>query len=142
MRKKNSVKLKKDEKASLIELTSKGKESARKIKRANILLFADEGKTDKEISEMLKTSYSTIERTRKKYTENGLDYALNELPRSGAPRSLDGRDEAILIATACSSPPEGRNNWSIRLLANNLVELNTSASTVQRTLKKMKLSLG
>lgn len=142
MRNKNSVRLKKDEKSLLIELISKGKESARKIKRANILLLADEGKTDKEISEILKTSLSTIERTRKKYAEGGLDFALNEKLRPGAPKSLDGRGEALLIATACSAPPEGRVRWTLRLLEKNLIELEVSDSTIQRTLKKTKLNLG
>ena|ERR1039457_194833 len=142
MQKKNKVKLKKDERINLIEFTSKGKASARKIKRANILLLADEGKTDKEISEILKTSLSTIERTRKRYAENGLDYALNEQPRTGAPKSIDGRGEALLLATACSAPPEGHIRWTLRLLEKNLVQLNISDSTIQRTLKKMKLNLG
>ncbi len=126
MRKKNNVRLKKDEKIFLLELANKGKESARKIKRANILLLADEGKADKEISETIKTSQSTIERTRKKYVENGLCYALEELPRSGAPKSLDGRAEALLIATVCSEPPEGRTRWTMRLLEDHLIELNVS----------------
>lgn len=142
MHKKNDVRLKKDEKSFLIELISKGKASARKIKRANILLYADERKTDKEISELLKTSHSTIERTRKKYTEKNLEFALNEKPRTGAPKSLDGRGEALLIATVCSAPPEGRTRWTMRLLEKNLVELNISDTTIQRTLKKMQLSPG
>ena len=142
MGKKNNVKLKKDERSFVIELISKGTAQARKIKRGNILLLADEGKTDKAISETLKTSYSTIERTRKKYVEDGLKTALNEKPRSGAPKSLDGRGEALLIATVCSAPPEGRTRWTMRLLEKNLVELNVSDTTIQRTLKKTKLSLG
>jgi transposase len=142
MHKKNAVSLKKDEKSYLIELISKGTAQARKIKRGNILLLADKGKSDKEISEALKTSYSTIERTRKKYVEYGLKFALNEKSRSGAPKSLDGRGEALLIATVCSEPPEGRTRWTMRLLEKNLIELNVSDTTIQRTLKKMKLSLG
>lgn len=142
MSKKNEVRLKKDERSFLIELISKGKEQARKIKRGNILLLVEEGKTDKEISEILKISYSTIERTRKKYVEYGLEFALKEKPRSGAPKSLDGRGESLLIATVCSEPPEGRTRWTMRLLEKNLIELNVSDTTIQRTLKKMKLSLG
>ena len=125
----------------LINLTSKGKEAARKIKRAH-LLFANKGKKDKEIAELVGVSTGTVERIRKRFVLEGLENSLEEKPRSGQPKKIDGRGEALLIAKACSNPPEGRTRWTIRLLEENLIELEVSDSTIQRTLKKMQLSLG
>jgi transposase len=140
--KKYEVELTKEEQALLRKLVSKGKESARKIKRANVLLLANEGKKDQEICEILNTSTGTTERTRKKFVLEGLEVALRERARPGAPMKVDGRVEAQIIAKACSSPPEGRSEWSLRLLTSHLVELDISYGTVHNTLKKMKLSLG
>jgi transposase len=139
---KYEVSLDKEQKEFLRRITSKGKESARKIKRANILLLADEGKKDKEIQETVRVSDGTVERTRKKFVLKGLNNAINEKPRTGQPKKIDGRKEAILIAKACSPPPEGRTRWTMQLLEENLIELNVSDTTIQRTLKKMRLSLG
>jgi transposase len=104
------------------------------------LLLADEGRTDEEVAEALLTSVSTVERTRKRFVEGGIDQALNESPRPGGKRKLTGKQEAYLVALACSDPPEGKKRWSMQLLADRLVELEIveeiSDETVRRTLKK------
>jgi len=140
--KKHEIKLSEEQRKLLVKLTNKGKDSARKIKRANILLLADEGKKDKEIMEIVRVSRGTVERIRKRFVLEGLERSLEEKPRSGAPKKIDGRGEALIIATACSNAPEGRSEWTVRLLADRIVELDISKSTVQRTLKKMRSSRG
>jgi transposase len=140
------VELSEAEKSELRRLTTIGKASARKIKRANILLLSDGGQSDKAISAMLHTSISTIERTRKRYVEGGLDAALNEQPRPGRELKLDGKQEAHLIALACSPPPAGRQSGTMHLLAERLVALqmveSISDETVRLRLKKAKSSRG
>lgn len=130
-----------DQRGLLKDITKKGKESARKINRARVLLLADEGKRDKEIMEMVGVSDTMVESTRKKFVLEGLENAINEKPRPGKPKKIDGRKEAELIALACSEAPEGRSKWTLRLLADT-IELDISHVAVQNTLKKMKLSLG
>jgi transposase len=140
MRKVYVVHLSSEEKAELSDLTKKGKTSARKLNRARILLLANEGQTDKAIADTLDVGTSTVERTRKKFVEGGLEEALNELPRIGRERKLSGKQEAYLLALACSDPPEGKKRWTMQLLADKLVELEVvdgvSDETVRRTLKK------
>jgi transposase len=140
------VSLTAEERASLLALVRRGKSSARKVMRAQLLLLADEGKSDIDIQAALHTSMSTILRTRKRLVEDGLAAALNEKPRSGAPCKLNGKQEAYLIALACSNPPVGRDRWTLRLLADKLVELDVveeiSDETVRLRLKKTKLSRG
>lgn len=135
-----SVELDADERETLLRLTRTGTLSARKMKRAQILLKADEDWKDKDIIAALNTSRSTVERTRKRFVEGGLDKALNEDPRPGQRTKLDGRGEARLIALACSEAPAGRVRWTLRLLADKLVELGVvesiSHEAVRRTLKK------
>ena len=146
MKRVHVVKLTGEEREELLQFLCKGKSSARSQTRARILLLSDEGLEDDEIAETLKVSKSTICRIRKRYCEGGLDFALQEKPRSGAPNKIDGRVEAQLTLLACSDPPEGRSRWTVRLLADRLVELEVvdsiSHMSVQRLLKKMKLSLG
>jgi transposase len=140
------VKLKGDERHALIQYLRKGKSSARSQTRARIILLSDEGLEDDEIVETLKVSKSTVSRIRKRYCEGGLDFALHEKPRSGAPAKIDGKIEAQLTMLACSEPPDGRSKWTLRLLADKLVEMEVvesiSRMSVQRLLKKMKLNLG
>ena len=140
MRKKHVVMLKPEERMQLLALTQKGKTGARKLRRAHILLLADEGMKDTEIAAAVKASVSTVERTRKCFFQSGVDKALVEKPRPGATPRLDGRAEARLTALACSDPPEGRGKWTMQLLADRLVELEIvdtiSDETVRRTLKK------
>ncbi len=143
---KYTVNLSESEIKQLQEITSKGKTAARKLKRAQILLLADEGHPDKTIAQMLKVGESTVHRIRQRCVEEGVELALKERPRQGSNRKLDGKTEAFLVATACSEAPEGRESWTMQLLADRLVELNLvesiSDETVRRTLKKTKLSLG
>ena len=138
--KKYIVKLESEERESLLELTSKGQLSARKMKRAQILLKADEGWKDKGVMAALNTSRTTVERTRKRFVEGGLDRALNEDTRPGQRAKLDEKAKAHLIALACSEAPDGRDHWPLRLLADKLVELglveSLSHETVRQVLKK------
>ena len=140
--KKYIVRLEPGEREQLLEMTRKGTIGARKMKRAQILLKADEGWKDAAIIQALNTNRSTVERTRKRLVEGGLDKALNEDPRPGQRARLDGRAEAHLIALACSEAPGGREHWTLRLLADKLVELGVvetiSHETVRQVLKKMK----
>jgi transposase len=134
------VKLSEEQKKDLHTLTHKGTCGVRKLRRAQMLMLADEGPTDEEIARALDGSVSTVERVRKRFVEEGLEAALSERPRPGARRKLDGRQEAYLLALASSDPPEGKKHWSMQLLADRLVELEIveeiSDETVRRTLKK------
>jgi transposase len=129
-----------EERRTLLEMTHKGKVNARQFKRAMILLKADEGLTDQQIMAALNVSRPCVERVRKRFVSDGIERALHEDPRPGSQRKLDGRGEAILIATACSDAPEGHEHWTLRLLAGQLVKLQVvdaiSYETVRRTLKK------
>jgi len=140
------VDLDEEERPFLLQFIKSGKDSARKINRARILLLADEGKTDKEISEALHTSAPTVQRARQRFVKGNLEYALNERPRPGGKRKLAGKGEATLIALAKSAPPKGRKKWTLQLLADRLVELKVvdgvSYETVRRELKKTSSSLG
>jgi transposase len=146
MGKRVEIDLTPEDRQALQQLTRKGKTSARKLNRARILLLADEGRAESDISQILGTSGNTIWRTKKRYNEGGLDWALNDEPRTGAPPKLDGKQEAFLVALACSAPPEGRETWTMQLLADKLVELDVVTSisdeTVRTTLKKTTLSRG
>lgn len=130
----------------LLALTSKGKVRARKMKRAQILLKADQGATDGEIMAALGVSRPCVERLRKRFVEGGLARALNEAPRPGQSPKLDGKQQARLIAEACSTPPDGRARWTLQLLADRAVVLGLaeqlSYETVRRVLKKTASSLG
>jgi transposase len=149
MNKKYRVRLTDEERKHLEKLVRKGKAHARKLLYARILLKADEDGpawTDERIAEAFEVSVATVARERRRYCEEGLEVAL--LPKKpGRPRRrvLDGRAEAHLIALACSDPPEGREHWPLRLLADRMVELgyveSLSYETVRRTLKKTNLSL-
>jgi transposase len=135
------------EREELERLTRKGTVSARKMKRGQILLKAAEGWRDEDIVQALSCGWSTVERTRRRFVEGGLARALNEDPRPGQQRRLDGRGEAHLVALACSERPDnGQARWSVRLLAEKLVELGVvehiSHETVRQTLKKMKSNPG
>jgi transposase len=139
-RKKYLINLSDQERQSLVEMTRKGTAKARKFKRAMILLKADEGMSDPQIMAALNVSRPCVERIRKRFVSDGIERALNEDPRPGQKRKLDGRAEATLIATACTEAPKGHKHWALRLLAGKLVELGVvdtvSYETVRRTLKK------
>lgn len=140
MRKLHVVKLKPEERARLQEMTRRGTVKVRMLHRAEVLLLSDDGMRDDRIAERVGVSVSTVERTRKRYLQAGLDAALTEKPRPGAEPRLDAKAEAFLVALACSDPPEGRDTWTMQLLADRLVELNyvesISDETVRRRLKK------
>lgn len=140
MGKKYVVTLTPDERSELRLLLKKGQAPARKLNRARILLMADRGKTDEAIADALQIGLATVERTRRKYVENDLTWALHERPRAGVPAKLSGRQEALLVALACSQAPVGYKRWSLQLLARRLVELKAidsiSDETVRRVLKK------
>jgi transposase len=139
-RKKYNINLTDEERQKLDDLTHKGTLSARKFKRAMILLKANEELSDPQIMAAVDISRPTVERIRKRYVVGGLEKALNEDPRPGQKRILDGRGEAHLVAEACSEPPAGHDKWTLQLLADRLVELGIADSisyeTVRRTLKK------
>ncbi len=152
MNKKYIVTLTDEERRSLRALVSSGKGAARKLTHARILLQADGveggvGWTDERIIEGLGVGFSTVERTRKRFVEEGLEAAL--VPRKSCRayrRKLDGDDEAHLIALACGDPPTGRRRWTLRLLTDKMVALeymdSLSYETVRGVLKKTNSSLG
>ena len=147
MTKKYLVTLTDDELAKVVALTHKGRIAARRLTRAHILRLAHEHQTDEAIAQTLHTSVATIERVRERFVMGGLDYALSEEPRLGAPRKLAGKQEAFLVALACSTPPEGHRAWTMQLLADRLIESRVvdpelSDETVRRTLKKTLSSRG
>jgi transposase len=151
MKKKYPVILSETERDDLKGLITSGTAPARKLTHARILLKADEspegdGWVDERIAEAVESSQPTISRVRKQYCCEGLEAALNRRPPNREyHRKLDGEQEARLVALACSEPPEGHARWSLRLLADKLVELeivdeDISYQTVRRTLKKTNLS--
>lgn len=142
-RKRYLVNLTDEERTKLIELTRKGQSSSRIIKRANILLLAEQGKIDKEIASLLHCGASTVERTRKRFVITGtIEGALYEKKRPGSKTKLDTKAEAILATLSESKPPPGRKRWTLRLMADRLVELEVvdtiSHEAVRRSLKKAK----
>jgi transposase len=146
MKKKYPVILTKAEREQLKSLIAAGTAPARKLTHARILLKADQstegaGWVDEKVAEAVEVSQPTVARVRKQYFEEGLEAALNRRPsKRKYRRKLDGEQEARLVALACSKPPEGQAHWSLRLLADKLVELELmeelSYQTVRRTLKK------
>lgn len=144
MVKKYIVDLTDEERRFLEDLVSRGKESARRIRWAHALLKAADDWTDNEIAEAFDVSVPTLERLRQRFVEEGMGIALGARSRQPRPkmRKIDGEKEARLIAIACSSPPEGRARWSLRILADKMVELeyveSVSHETVRQVLKKTK----
>jgi transposase len=132
------------EREHLVEFTRKGKPGARKVRRAQILLMADRrAHTDAQISKALCTGTSTVYRTKQRFVECGVEHALSEASRPGGERLLDAKQEATLVALACTKPPEGRAKWTMQLLADRLVVLtdveSVSAETVRRRLRENEL---
>lgn len=150
--KKYRVTLTIEERQELTALVNKGKGLAGKLKRARILLMADEaqdngGWKDDDIVQALHTSRRTVERTREKCVELGVEAAINHTqPRKTRGKVLDGAAEARLVQLACSKAPDGHERWTLQMLADKLIELEVvetvSYETVRTTLKKMNLSLG
>lgn len=150
MAKLHHVRLTEAERAALRDLTTKGTTGAQRHRRARVLLLADGGRSDQAIADALQVGRATVERTRRRYAAEGLGVALARRPQRRPSRTpkLDGVAEAHLVALACSGPPAGRARWSLRLLADRLVELvaveggTLSHETVRRTLKKTRSRLG
>src|ERR1700731_4504776 len=117
------IELSQAERDELTMMLSGGKHAARKLKRAQILLAADAGSSDDEIACTVAVGGSTVYRTKRRFVEGNLERALSEEPRPGAERKLTGKEEALLVATACASPPKGRARWTLKLLAGAMVKL-------------------
>jgi transposase len=132
------VELSQAERDELTAMLGGGKHAARKLKRAQILLAADAGSCDAEIVRTVRVSLSTVGRTKRRLVEGNLERALNEEPRPGAERKLTGKEEALLVATACAKPPAGRKRWTLTLLADAMVKFtdhdSLSSETVRRRL--------
>ncbi|WP_245322858.1 IS630 family transposase, partial [Bradyrhizobium valentinum] len=133
------VELSQTEQAELTALLSGGKHAARKLKRAQVLLAADAGASDDAIATSVGVSGSTIYRTKRRFVLGNLEAALSEEPRPGADRKLSGKEEALLVAAACSSPPAGRARWTLELLAGELVRL-TEHDTISRETVRRRLA--
>lgn len=146
------VQLTPEDRITLKELIGSGREASRTLTHARILLKADisaagPGWGDAAIVKALEVSASTVERVRRQYHASGLAAALHRRPpRRQYHRKVDGEQEALLVALACSAPPDGQQRWSLRLLADSLIELTDfetlAHETVRRVLKKTNLSLG
>lgn len=151
MQKEFIVDLTSKERKYLQQLANKGKVAGYKIRHAQMLLKADQGQhgpawSDEQIAEAFDAHEATVRRLRQRFVEEGLEAALQRKKRQNYTRKLDGDAEAHLIAIACSQPPKGRNRWTLRLLADRVVELalvdSVSHMTISRTLKKTNLSPG
>jgi transposase len=147
--KKYKVTLTEQEREELGQLISKGTGAARKLLHGRILLKADSqvGWNDQAISEALDVSISTIERVRERFVEEGVRAALErKAPKREYKRKLDGEQEAHLVALVCSQPPADRGRWTLKLLAQKMVELayvdSVAPETIRQTLKKMNLNPG
>jgi transposase len=130
------VELSQAERDELKALLSGGKHAVRKVKRAQILLAADAGASDEEISVSVGVGGSTVYRTKRRFVLGNLELALREEPRPGAERKLSGKEEALLVATACSSPPAGRAHWTLDLLAGEMVRLTEHDSISRDTVRR------
>jgi len=130
------VQLTEAERAELTSFVSGGKHSARKLKRAQILLAADGGLSDDDIAAAVAVGGSTVYRTKRHFVEGNLEAALSEQPRAGADRKLTANQEALLIATACSNPPTGRARWTLELLAGAMVTLTDHDSLSRETVRR------
>lgn len=145
MIKKNPVKLKTRERKSLQQQIRKGTGKARTMTRSRILLLTDEGKSDSQIMNVLGISRNTVRQVRERYVKEGVESAIHERHRTGAPMKFTGKQKAKITALACSKAPEGRSRWSLHLLADKVVELNIaeeiSFMTIDRLLKKTNCGL-
>lgn len=137
MAKKYFVDLTDSERSELKKLLKGGKAGVRRLYRARVLLLADEGATDEAIARALHLGKSTVERTRKRFVEGGVERALTDRPRPGKPPLLNGKQEAFLVALACSDPPEGRTRWTMQLLADRLIELDIVESITDETVRRV-----
>jgi transposase len=151
MHKQHVVRLLPAERAVLGDVVAAGTAPARTLAHARVLLKADQGEggpawSDARIAEALEISVATVERTRRRWADGGLDGALHRRPTGPRSRKLDGAQEARLIAVACTKPPAGHERWTLRLLADRLVELEVvdgiAPNTVRAVLKKTNSNRG
>ena len=144
MRKKYIIKLTETEQNKLVSMVRKGTESARKLNRARMLILAHERKTDAQIVQSLGVGMGTVFNIRRRCASEGLERALEERARPGIKPKFDGTARAKITALACSTPPEGRGGWTLRLLADHAVRLelvdSIAADSVHRILKKTNLN--
>lgn len=124
------------ERAHLTAMLSGGTHAARKLKRAQILLAADAGMSDEVIARTVSVGGSTVYRTKRRFVTGNLDAALSEEPRPGAARKLSGKDTALLVATACSRPPQGHKRWTLDLLAGEMVRLTEHEAVSRETVRR------
>src|ERR1700755_239370 len=129
------VELSQAERDELTAMLGGGKHAARKLKRAQILLAAGGGRRDEEIARTVSVSLSTVGRTKRRFVEGNLERALSEEPRPGAERKLTGKEEALLVATACAKPPAGRRRWTLALLADVMGKRTDHASLSGETVR-------
>lgn len=133
-----------EEMAQLQQLLTKGKHSVRSLKRAQVLLALQDGKAPSAVAQLVGVSPAMVYNIRNRYVAEGLTVALSEKPRPGQPSKFDKATHAHLTALACSEAPNGRSRWTLRLLADRLVELrlveSISYKTVGEQLKKTPLS--
>ena len=145
MRKKTQIHLKVKDRKELNEIVKKGETKARKITRCHVLLLSDKKESNGKISRILNIAMLTIRRIQQRYVEGGLKTAIEERARSGKPPKFSGKQQAKITTLVCSTPPEGRSRWTLRLLADKIIELelvaNISHKSVGEILKKMNLSL-
>jgi transposase len=125
-----------EERTQLATLIQGGKAAVRRIKRAQILLAADAGRTDEAIAAGVSVGTATVYRTKRRFVEEGLEQALSEEPRPGAERKLSTTEEAMLVATACTKAPTGRARWTLSLLADEMVRLTNHASISSETVRR------
>jgi transposase len=130
------VELSQTERAELTAILSGGKHAARKLKRAQILLAAHAGASDDDIATSVAVGGSTVYRTKQRFVLGNLEAALSEQPRPGAGRKLSGKEEALLVATACSKPPQGHARWTLELLAGAMVSLTEHVSLSRETVRR------
>ena len=130
------VELTQSERHELAAFLSGGQHAARKLKRAQILLAADAGVGDDEIAASVRVGGSTVYRIKRRFVEGSLERALSEERRAGAERKLTGKEEALLVATACSRPPAGRARWTLELLAGEMVKLTAHESLSRETVRR------
>ncbi len=147
MPKKYLVQLSNDERAELEHIISKGQGNVRQIRRAHTLLLSNAGKKDEEIADLLHITTVTVAETRKRWCAEYLNRHLADQPKPGRTRKLDGKQEAFLVALACTDAPEGREHWPLRMLSDKLLELSVidepvPYETVRDRLKKTNSSRG
>lgn len=130
------VELGNEERAVLEELVYRGSPRVRRVKRALILLAADQGDSQQDIAHSLGVGTATVFRTKRDFVEQGLQQALEEAPRIGGKRKLSDKEELLLVATACSAPPEGRARWTIELLADEMVRLTCHEHIGDETIRR------